>query len=82
MPCWECSENDDACGQTDDAVEAWRQFDLQGGAARLVVEEPSRPYRVDYMASTPDYPQNTDKYDLVLAGRGTWYVFRASYLDQ
>lgn len=81
MPCWDCSENDDACADGD-AKDAWDTWVKAEGARQLKVD-PSRPYRVDFMAATPDYPQNMDTYDLALPGTtGKWYVFRASYTDK
>jgi hypothetical protein len=80
MPCWDCSLDDDACADPH-AATAWDTWDEQGGEAKLPVD-PSRPFRVDFMASTDTYPQNLDTYDLVLVGKdGRWYVFRASYTD-
>lgn len=85
MPCWdphECAEiGNKVCGEVSDAATAWEVYEQQDGNRKLKVD-PTRPYRVDYMVSTPDYPQNLDTYDLVLVGKdGRWYVFRASYTD-
>ncbi|UOK18426.1 membrane protein [Arthrobacter phage BruhMoment] len=85
MECWDparCAEiGNRICGTAGDAATAWLVWEQQEGERKLKVD-PSRPYRVDYMASTPDYPQNMDAYDLALVGKdGRWYVFRATYLD-
>ncbi|QOP66866.1 hypothetical protein SEA_ODYSSEY395_117 [Arthrobacter phage Odyssey395] len=80
-PCWICSPEDDMCGQDPDRDAAWRTFVEEDGARKLKVD-PSRPYDIDWMTVTDDYPQNMDTYDLALVGKdGRWYVFRASYAD-
>lgn len=82
MPCWVCSPKDDSCGADPDEDKAWAVWEESDGAHKLKVD-PSRPYRVDWMAVTDDYPQNMDSYDLALVGKdGRWYVFRASYTDK
>lgn len=80
MPCWDCTINDDACADPYTRA-AWEAWDVAGGEIDLELD-PSRPYRVDYVASSEDYPENMDKYDLALVGKdGRWYVFRATYTD-
>jgi hypothetical protein len=85
MPCWDaanCAEiGNHVCGAAGDADAAWLVWVEQGGERHLPVD-PSRPHRVEYMMSTPEYPQNMDTYDLALLGTdGRWYVFRAVYTD-
>lgn len=68
------------CG-ADSSVIAWETFEESGGPQGLKVD-PTRPFRVDYMGSTPDYPENTDQYDLVLVGKDyQFHIFRATYTD-
>ena len=85
MPCWDpaaCAEiGNQVCGTATDADVAWQVWEEQDGARQLRVD-PSRPFKVQYMVSTPDAPQNMDTYDLALLGKdGRYYVFRAEYTD-
>jgi hypothetical protein len=85
MPCWDPADcltiGNRVCGTADDAGTAWKVWERENGPAKLKVD-PSRPHRVDYMASTDTYPENMDTYDLALVGTdGRWYVFRATYTD-
>lgn len=84
-PCWDpaqCETNGNGvCGVIDDSAYAWKVWKEQNGAHKLKMD-PSRPFRVEYMASSDDSPENMDGYDLALLGKdGRYYVFRASYLD-
>lgn len=81
-PCWDCETMGNLiCGGDKDATEAWETWDKQAGWNLLQVD-PSRPFRVDYMGSMTNVPENTDEYDLSLKGEdGRWYVFRAAYTD-
>lgn len=85
MPCWDPAEceniGNQTCGTIDDAGTAWKVWEREDGAKKLKVDG-SRPFRVDYMASSDAYPENMDTYDLALVGTdGRWYVFRATYTD-
>lgn len=56
---------------------AWQVWDYSGGPSKLRMD-PSKPFRVDYLGSTADYPRDLAEYDLALVGKdGNWYVFRA-----
>jgi len=82
MPCWDCATMGNlVCGTIDDSAEAWAAWDANNGASLLNMD-PARPFRVDYMASTPEMPQNMTADDVaVMDAGGTWYVFHASYTD-
>lgn len=72
-PCWDCETmGNQVCGSIDDSAEAWATWD-EVGASRGVSDG---SFRVDYVASTPEYPQNLTVGDIPLLGaNGTWYVF-------
>ncbi len=76
MPCWDCETmGNQVCGTIDDAGEAWRVWD-EVGASRGVSDG---SFRVEYMGSTPEYPENLTPGDIPLLGTdGTWYVFHAT----
>jgi hypothetical protein len=83
-PCWDChSLGNRICGPATDAdrAYAWAVWDYADGPRALKVD-PSRPYRVDYVGSSLDYPRGLRPYDLPLVGKdGHWYVFRAAYTN-
>jgi hypothetical protein len=81
MPCWDCATMGNlVCGTIDDSAAAWAAWDANDGASLLNMD-PARPFRVDYMASTPEAPQNMTANDVAVMLDGTWYVFHASYTD-
>ena len=82
MDCWDCETmGNKVCGTIDDAATAWEVFDREDGAKKLKVDG-TRPFKVEYMASSDSTPENMDTYDLALVGTdGRWYVFRATYTD-
>lgn len=62
-------------------AQAWEIFEHGGGAAKLRVD-PSRPYRVEFMSATPEYPSWAGPMDAVVVGKDMrWYWFAASYTD-
>jgi len=76
MPCWDCETmGNHVCGTIDDSAEAWATWD-EVGASRGIAGD---AFRVDYMASTPEYPQNLTAGDIPLQGQdGMWYVFHVT----
>lgn len=61
-----------------DAVDAWKTWDLAGGASQLKVDC-AGAFRVDFTGASPAYPAGLDRHDLALPGTtGKWYTFRAS----
>lgn len=82
MPCWDCATMGNmVCGTIDDSAQAWETFDANGGPA-LLPTDLQRPFRVDYVTSTPEYPQNLTERDVIVQGAdGTWYVFAVTFTD-
>lgn len=85
MECWDpadCAEiGNKVCGQIDDSRDAWLAY-VQADGDRNLKVDPSRPFRVEYVGSSDEYPQNLGTYDLAVVGTdGHWYVFRAVYTD-
>lgn len=76
MPCWDCETmGNHVCGTIDDSATAWAVWD-EVGATRGIAGD---GFRVDYMASTPEYPENLTAGDLPLLGHdGMWYVFHVT----
>ena len=76
MPCWDCETmGNRVCGPIDDSESAWTVWDEVGASRGMAGDG----FRVDYMASTPDYPENLTAGDIPLQGRdGTWYVFHVT----
>lgn len=66
-----------------DATEtlAWEIFDHGGGASQLRVN-PARPFKVEFMAATLEYPSWADANDAVIPSKdGRWFWFHATYTD-
>jgi hypothetical protein len=60
---------------------AWEIFEHGGGASKLRVN-PDRPFKVEFMAATTEYPKWADANDAIVPGKdGRWYWFHATYLD-
>jgi hypothetical protein len=75
------SVSDTVLGPDPTEAYAWEIFDHGGGAAKLIVN-PSRPYKVEFMAATLEYPSWADAKDAIIPGKdGRWYWFHATYLD-
>lgn len=56
---------------------AWEVWDYSGGPSKLKIDT-SRGFRVEFMGSAADYPQDLADTDLAIVGKdGHWYVFRA-----
>lgn len=96
MACWDCATmGNTVCGtvseplvygdlEADIAAEldmAWATWD-EVGASRGAVDDPNRPFRVDYMGVTPNFPENMVPGDLPLMGQDyQWYLFHVTMTD-
>lgn len=82
MPCWDCETMGNmVCGTIDDSAQAWETFDANGGVF-LLPTDLKRPFRVDYVTSSPEFPQNITERDVMVQGAdGTWYVFAVTFTD-
>ena len=76
QPCWDCETMGNlVCGSIDDTATAWAVWDEVGASRGLV----DGGFRVDYMGSTENYPENLTPGDLPLQGSDyRWYVFHVT----
>lgn len=61
---------------------AWEIYDNGGGSSKIRVD-PTRPYRVDFVSATHDYPSWAAPDDAVVVGKdGRWFWFAVTYTDK